>query len=212
MPPGDPGGIVQFRQRRPAAPGGWCVPSAEEYRGRTMFTDDDDPSEIPPALGSVVVDERGSLPFMLIHGEALVACAAWALGDSGVTPVDHGTEWEGLAAAGEPFVLHDALCPMTPASFIADCVRLADATGEVIAGADATGRVLSPLALPPAVLAALDASVLDAALATPDFDALVALLEQHGAVRRHAAPPSAARVRSEQDVRALERLTGASPA
>ena len=64
------------------------------------------------------------MPFKLIHGEALVACAAWALGDAGVTPVDPGTPWAGLVDSGEPFVLHDALCPMTPAAFIAECVAL----------------------------------------------------------------------------------------
>ena len=32
-------------------------------------------------MGAVVGDDRGSLPFALIHGESLVACASWALGD-----------------------------------------------------------------------------------------------------------------------------------
>ena len=77
---------------------------------------------------------RGSLPFALLHGEALVACASWALGDSGVTPVDLGTEWAGLIDADEPFVLHDALCPMTPASFIARCVRTCVEDGAVVVG------------------------------------------------------------------------------
>ena len=63
-----------------------------------------------------------SLPFALIHGEALVAAAAWALGEAGVTPIDTGTTWEALVDAEEPFVLHDALCPMTPPEFIAACV------------------------------------------------------------------------------------------
>ena len=48
---------------------------------------DDEP---PPALGIVLDQDRGSLPYALIHGEALVACAAWALGDAGVTPLDVG--------------------------------------------------------------------------------------------------------------------------
>ena len=60
----------------------------------------------PPALGSVVEEGRGSLPFALIHGEALVATAAWALGESGVTPVDVGTEWEG-SRPRRTVVLHD---------------------------------------------------------------------------------------------------------
>ena len=49
-----------------------------------------DERELPPALGVVLDEDRGSLPYALIHGEALVACAAWALGDAGVTPVDVG--------------------------------------------------------------------------------------------------------------------------
>ena len=76
----------------------------------------------PPALGAVIDEGRGSLPFALIHGEALVTAAVWALGESGVTPVDFGTEWAGLQASEEPFVLHDALCPMTPPAFIAECL------------------------------------------------------------------------------------------
>ena len=87
-----------------------------------MTDDPYDDAELPPALGLVVDEGRGSLPFALIHGEALVACAAWALGEAGVTPVDLGTAWAGAARAEEPFVLHDALCPMTPAAFIAACV------------------------------------------------------------------------------------------
>ena len=34
-----------------------------------------DPYDVQPALGSVIDEGRGSLPFALIHGEALVACA-----------------------------------------------------------------------------------------------------------------------------------------
>ena len=89
---------------------------------------------VTPSLGGVVETDRGSLPFSLIHGEALVACASWALGDAGVTAVDLGTEWAGLVDSGEPFVLHDPLCPMTPASFIAACVARAVETGTVVVG------------------------------------------------------------------------------
>ena len=82
-------------------------------------------------LGLLLDEERGSLPYTLIHGEALVACAAWALGEAGVQPVDGGTSWEEIALAGEPVVLHDPLCPMTPADFIAACVLRA-ATEDVV--------------------------------------------------------------------------------
>ena len=51
----------------------------------------DDTDEPTPALGTVVDEARGSLPYLLVHGESLVACAAWALGDARVTAVDLGT-------------------------------------------------------------------------------------------------------------------------
>ncbi|MGI8645182.1 MAG: 2-C-methyl-D-erythritol 4-phosphate cytidylyltransferase, partial [Nocardioides sp.] len=82
----------------------------------------------------MIEQDRGSLPFALIHGEALVAAASWSLGESGVTPVDLGTEWSGLVDSGEPFVLHDSLCPMTPPTFIAQCVRVAVAGETVVVG------------------------------------------------------------------------------
>jgi 2-C-methyl-D-erythritol 4-phosphate cytidylyltransferase len=182
----------------------------------------DEYDERPPALGSVVEQGRGTLPFALIHGEALVACASWALGDSGVTPVDQGTEWAGLADSGEPFVLHDVLCPMTPASFIAACVATAVDRETVVVGvrpaeadsdaeqeqangvaADRADRVsiASPVVLPAGVVAALDG------LPTLDFDELVAWLRARFPVRFLEAPPAAARVRSLDEVRALEEQT-----
>ena len=165
----------------------------------------------------MVEQDRGTLPFALIHGEALVACASWALGDSGVTPIDQGTEWSGLVDSGEPFVLHDVLCPMTPASFIAECVATAverevvvvgvrpdaglpAADGEPVGRADRVS-VASPVVLPAGVVAALDD------LPTLDFTDLVTLLRARFPVTFVEAPPSAARVRSLDDVRALEELT-----
>ena len=58
-----------------------------------------------PSLGLVLEQDRGSLPFALVHGEPLVACAAWALGEAGVTLVDAGTPWSSLVVrrrAGRP--------------------------------------------------------------------------------------------------------------
>ena len=49
----------------------------------------------------MVETDRGSLPFALVHGEPLVACAAWALGEAGVHLVDLGTEWAALVDAGD---------------------------------------------------------------------------------------------------------------
>jgi 2-C-methyl-D-erythritol 4-phosphate cytidylyltransferase len=140
----------------------------------------------------VVEEGRGWLPFALIHGEALVTAAVWALGESGVTPVDLGTEWAGLRASGEPFVLHDALCPMTPPAFIAECVGRSVESAAVVVGvrqvtdtvkvlgSDGLGEtvdraglvtVCSPIVLPAAVVAALDV------LPSLDFAALVEHLE-----------------------------------
>lgn len=181
-----------------------------------------DDSEPQPTLGTVVEEGRGSLPFALIHGEALVTCAVWALGDAGVTPVDLGTEWAGLVDSGEPFVLHDSLCPMTPAAFIADCVLRSAATSAVVVGVrpvtdtvkavtdgfvgetvdrDGLLAVASPVVLPPAVVAALDG------LPSLDFADLVADLAARFPVEYAEAPAAARRVASEEDVALLAALT-----
>lgn len=179
----------------------------------------DDPT---PALGTIMDEDRGHLPYALIHGEALVAAAAWALGEAGVTPVDTGTPWRAIAEAGEPFVLHDPLCPMTPPDFIAACVERAVEHDCVVVGVrpvtdtvkvvedgivgetldrDGLVAVASPVVLPPAVLA-----VMDGPPAT-DFVELVAALRSRVPVELVEAPPSARRVASEDDVRLLEELT-----
>lgn len=163
--------------------------------------------------------DRGSLPFTLIHGEALVACASWALDEARVTQVDIATEWSVVADADDPFVLHDALCPMTPPAFIADCVaRALDedcvvvgvrpvtdtvkevADGQVGATVDREGLVAlaAPVVLPPRVVRSLDAAP------GPDLAALVISLADVALVE---APPSGRAVRSEEDVRLLEALT-----
>ncbi len=178
--------------------------------------------EVEPALGSVIEVDRGSLPFALIHGEALVACAVWALGDSGVLPVDFTTTWEGLVDAGEPYVVHDALCPMTPAWFIAQCVATSAERDAVVVGVrpvtdtvktvtdglvgdtlDREGMlsVASPVVLPAAVVAELDG------LPSTDFVELVAALAARFEVVTLIAPPEARRVATLEDVKVLEALT-----
>lgn len=185
-------------------------------------TEPDDVPTIDPALGAVVEEHRGSLPFSLIHGESLVACAAWALGDAGVTAVDTGTEWAGIQDSDEVFVLHDTLCPMTPAWFIAGCVAIAQDRGCVVVGArpvtDTVKTVLdgfvgetvdraalvaitSPVVLPAAVVAALPE------LPSLDFAELVSALRERFDVQFVDAPPSGRRVASADDVRLLEALT-----
>ena len=176
------------------------------------------------ALGTVVDEDRGHLPYALIHGEALVAAAAWALGEAGVTPVDTGIQWSSIAGAGEPYVLHDALCPMTPPEFVASCVERAVEHACVVVGVrpvtdtvkvvedglvgttvdrDALVSVASPVVLPPDVVAALDAPP------PSDFVQLVAELRRRFPVELVQAPAAARRVGSEDDVRVLEALTRA---
>ena len=180
--------------------------------------------DVPDALGIVLVDDRGSLPFALIHGEALVTAAVWALGESGVLPVDLGTEWAGLVDSEEPVVLHDSLCPMTPPSFLADCLidavehqrvvvgvrSVSDTVKQVVDGfvgatldRDELVRVCSPVVLPPAVVASLDLGPDDLA----DLASLVARLRDRFPVHLTEAPPEARRVDTVADVAVLESLT-----
>jgi 2-C-methyl-D-erythritol 4-phosphate cytidylyltransferase len=173
-------------------------------------------------LGTVVETDRGSLPFSLVHGEPLVAAAAWAMGEAGVHLVDLGTGWEALTDAGVPFVLHDALCPLTPSSFIAECVARAAERSAVVVGVrpvtdtvkefvgqyvgDTVDRtqllqVVSPVVLPAAVVAALDG------VPTTDFAALVTELATRFPIETLEAPAEARRVADEADIRVLEALT-----
>lgn len=173
-------------------------------------------------LGLLLDEERGSLPYALIHGEALVACAAWALGEAGVQPVDQGTTWEELALSGEPVVLHDPLCPMTPADFIAACVvRAATEDTVVVAVRPVTDTVktvddgavgetvdreqlrtvVSPVVLPASVVAAVPA------LPSVHFTELVPWLREHFRVELVPAPAQARRVADADDVAVLEALT-----
>ena len=181
-----------------------------------MYDDDE-----PTVLGTVLTDDRGSLPFLLVHGESLVAAAAWGLGEAGVTIVDDSVPWEGLVEADEPLVLHDSLCPLTPPDFIAACVARSAETGAVVVGTrpvtdtvkqvadgyvgatvdrDDLVVVCSPLVLPAAVVASLPG------LPSLDLTELVQLLGASYDVVRVEAPPSAARVSGPDDVRLLEAL------
>ena len=170
----------------------------------------------------MVETDRGSLPFALVHGEPLVAAAAWAMGEAGVTLVDMTVGWEGLVATEAPVVLHDALCPLTPPTFLAECVAHAATHAVVTVGVrpvtdtvkelrdglvgdtvDRAGllQVVSPVVLPAAVVAALDG------VPTTDFAALVAELAQRFPVETLEAPAEARRVADEADLRVLEALT-----
>lgn len=174
------------------------------------------------ALGAVVESDRGSLPFALIHGEALVACATWALDEAGVTALDLTVPWSSVVEAEEPYVLHDALCPMTPAGFIASCVEHAVERDAVVVAVrpvtdtvktvadglvgDTLDReelleVASPIVLPASVVAALDVQP------GGDFAALAAALAARFPVVTVTAPAEARRVADQDDVRVLEAMT-----
>lgn len=186
------------------------------------FFDDPEDAESPAALGMVLDEERGSLPYALIHGEPLVACAGWALGEAGVTPLDSGVQWSSVCGAGEPLVLHDSLCPMTPVEFIAACVRQALDEDVVVVGVrpvtdtvkvvteglvgdtvdrDQLRAVASPVVLPPSVVAVLPEPP------NTHLAALVAELARSHRVVLVEAPATARRVSSLEDLALLEALT-----
>lgn len=183
---------------------------------------DDPDAEDAPAWGVVLDEGRGSLPYALIHGEPLVACAAWALGQGGITPIDAGVPWSSVRQGGEPVVLHDSLCPMTPVDFIVACLRHALHEDAVVVAVrpvtdtvktvddglvgDTVDReglraLASPVVLPPSVVAALHDRP------GPDLAGLVVELAQSHRVVLVQAPVSARRVSSSDDLLVLEALT-----
>lgn len=182
-----------------------------------------------PVSGAVLEEGRGALPFHLIHGESLVATAAWAAGEAGVELVDLTLSWSVVAERGETLLLHDPLCPMTPPDFLARCADRAAVEDVVVVGVrpvtdtvkevagevlgttvdrDALVAVCSPVVLPPSVVADLLGD--GAGLPSTDFVALVAALrERYGEERvvLAEAPPEARRVGSDADIAVLEALT-----
>jgi 2-C-methyl-D-erythritol 4-phosphate cytidylyltransferase len=180
----------------------------------------------PTALGVVVERDRGSMPFALLHGEPLVACAALAMGEAGIHLLDLTTPWEAVREAGAPLVWHDALCPTTPPDFLAACVRRVVADGVVVAGVlpvtdtvkavvdtpdgpvvgatyDRNGlrELASPLVLPAEVVAGL------ADWPPTDFREALHVLRGGHEVALVEAPTSARRVRALADLPGLEALT-----
>jgi len=183
---------------------------------------DDATGEPLRPVGFVVDEGRGSLPYRLIHGEALVAAAAWAVGEAGVDLVDVTVPWHVVTDLGRPLVLHDPLCPMTPPDFIADCVQRAVARDVVVVGVrpvsdtvkevdgDRLGRtvdrdgltmVCAPIVLPPRVVREAQDRP------TADFVELVTRLRASYDVELVEAPPSARRVGSDEDIAVLQALT-----
>ncbi|RNL66118.1 hypothetical protein EFK50_00350 [Nocardioides marmoriginsengisoli] len=175
-----------------------------------------------PALGWVPLEGRGSLPFLLVHGESLVAAASWAVGEAGVQLFDASVDFATVRASGRPLLLHDPLCPLLPADFLARAVELGAETGRTVVGyrpvtdtvkrrdgdllgatvdRDGLRAVTSPVVIPPAVLAELDS--LDAA----DLPELVARLASYGELEWLEAPAIGRRIGSKDDLLVLEGLS-----
>ena len=177
-------------------------------------------------LGVVPIDGRGSLPFALVHGESLVAAASWALTTAGAKLFDYAVPFDGVQDAGQMLVIHDPLCPLTPAAFIEEAIEECEQTGAVVVGVrpvtdtvkeydgERVGAtvdreelmcVTSPVVLPAAVVAALDE------LATDDLAAFVAELSRRFPVRHlpapAAGPPDRGRGRPRGPRRAQRRPT-----
>ena len=182
-----------------------------------------------PAVGIVVEEGRGALPFRLIHGESLVATAAWAAGEAGVELLDQTVPWDVVVEREDTLLLHDPLCPMTPPEFLARCADRAAVNGEVVVGVrpvtdtvkvvadgavgatvnrDGLVMVCSPVVLPSSIVADLLGD--GGSLPSTDFAELVTRLRERYGVERVTfvdAPPQARRVASEEDIEALEALT-----
>ncbi len=185
--------------------------------------------ETPEPLGVVPTEGRGSLPFALVHGESLVAAASWALSTAGVRLFDFDVAFAQVREATDVLVVHDPLCPLTPASFIAEAVEECERTGAVVvgvrpvtdtvkeyaapAGDEQQGRlgatvdrdellcVTSPVVLPAEVLAALDG------LDTDDLARLVDTLSRRFPVRFVTAPALGRRIVDEADLEVLAALS-----
>jgi 2-C-methyl-D-erythritol 4-phosphate cytidylyltransferase len=178
--------------------------------------------EIPEPLGVVPVEGRGSLPFALVHGESLVAAASWALTTAGARLFDYGVPFAQVQESGAALVVHDPLCPLTPATFLEEAIAESARTGAVVVGVrpvtdtvkeydgdllgatvDRAGLmcVTSPVVLPPTVLAALDSVDAD------DLAALVDALTQRFPVRFLPAPPLGRRIIDEADLEVLSSLS-----
>ena len=142
-------------------------------------TDGDDVAtpgnEAARAVGLVPTFGRGDLPLARLHGESLVSLATSALTRAGVASREAEVTSAAVRESGLPVVLHDPLCPLTPASFIRDAIAAA-ADGAVVVGVrpvtdtiktvtgalvgetvdrDSLWTVTSPVVLPAALVSAL---------------------------------------------------------
>lgn len=173
-------------------------------------------------MGQVPTDGRGSMPFALLDGEPLVSLAATALAAAGVELVDFTVRLVDVRDQERALVVHDPLCPLTPADFLAEALETAEDEDVVVVGVhpvtdtiksvragvvgetvdrDGLWTLTSPVVVPASVVAELDRWP-DAG----DLTAAVARLRERFEVRFLQAPPLGRRVDDESAVVLLEAL------
>jgi 2-C-methyl-D-erythritol 4-phosphate cytidylyltransferase len=182
----------------------------------------------PEALepwGFVPLHGRGSLPFLLVHGESLVAAASWALTRAGAELFDYDTPLEALRGSGRMLVVHDPLCPLTPVDFLEQAITRCARTAAVVAGVrpvtdtvkEFDGHLLgatldraelvevaSPVVLPAAIVEELER------LPVEDLATFVDRLRTTAPVELLPAPPLARRIAGQDDLAVLEALSAAT--
>ncbi|WP_310962270.1 2-C-methyl-D-erythritol 4-phosphate cytidylyltransferase [Nocardioides terrisoli] len=174
------------------------------------------------AWGVVPVEGRGSLPFALVHGESLLATAAFALEAAGAELLDPHVPWIDVQASDRPLVLHDPLCPLVPIEVIREALHRAEERSVVVVGhrpvtdtvkeydgvqvgatvdRSTLVEITSPIVLPAAVVDALEASP------TGPFADIVERLRGRWPVDLLEVPPLGRRVHGEDDLAVLEALS-----
>lgn len=176
----------------------------------------DEPAVVIAVREAVAVGE----PTLAVADPDAVAGLSVVLADAGLDAVRvvarDGSALGGLAGGAGPVLVHDPLCPATPAAFLARALAAARAgggerpvvavrpmtdtvkvmrDGHVTATVDRAGLrvVASPVVLPPVLAADL--------VDTGDVPGLVAALRRRADPELLAAPPLARRVRGRADLR-----------
>lgn len=198
------------------------------------------PARATGLLGLVVENPAG-IPGLRLQGRPLLAHGTETLGavatvqvrvlgrgQGGVLGLHPGEHWRSLAADG--LVLHDALCPLLPASAVREAVQLLSAAGprgvvvgvrpvtdtvkEVVDGAvvgtvdrDALSALASPLAVGAGLLDAL-AARLPTAGQLADLTVVLDALEGLGTVVPFEVPSAGRRLTDADDVVLMECLHG----
>lgn len=184
----------------------------------TASLGDPPPVDDAPALALGVLVDVGPSASLALHGAPLASHARHRLVDARVEVLPTRTSWASVVARDLPLVLHDPLCPLTPAEFLVFAV--ASASSTVVAGSrpvtdtiktmraervggtvdrDSLVAVTSPVVLPAALVAALDEWP-----AVEDLVGLVDDLRSRHPVTFLEAPSLGRRVEDESAVLLLE--------